>query len=205
MEYEKLKKKFDENGYVICQDLIENNEMLDFIGVYAYNLARVCGTVSNDSDVPGSPSFYGDFVMENLGFFLQNKIEKITGTPLLQTYAFLRVYKYGDSLRAHIDRPACEISVTLCLRYPQNEKIYPIYIDNTKYKKSRNMENGGVSQANLEMGSALIYRGCECSHWRNKYTEGTKLAQVFLHYVDANGDSRQLKNDGRKDKFSLYL
>ena len=53
----------------------------------------------------------------------------------------------------------------------------------------------------LEEGDAVLYKGCEVDHWREPYTEGTKLAQVFLHYVDANGPYTEWKNDKKPNKY----
>jgi len=198
-------KQFKENGYVVCKNIIDNKQLLDFLGVYAYNLARIKGCESNDKDVPNTPSFYGDFAMENLSFFLKPKLEQITGLSLFQTYTFLRVYKGGDSMFKHVDRPACEISVSMTLRKNKDEQIWPIYINNKDYKDKNGDNSGKESPALLDTGDALVYRGCECEHWRNEYTEGTKLAQLFMHYVDADGDKTHLKNDGRESIFSLYL
>ena len=53
----------------------------------------------------------------------------------------------------------------------------------------------------LEEGDAMVYKGCEVEHWREPYNEGTKLAQVFLHYVDANGPHAEWKNDKKENKY----
>ena len=53
----------------------------------------------------------------------------------------------------------------------------------------------------LEEGDAVLYKGCEVEHWREPYTEGTKQAQVFLHYVDANGRFTEWENDKVEGKF----
>jgi hypothetical protein len=39
----------------------------------------------------------------------------------------------------------------------------------------------------MNVGDAVIYRGCEMYHWREKYIEGQWQAQVFIHYVDQDG------------------
>ena len=43
-------------------------------------------------------------------------MEELTGIELWATYAFYRVYKQGDILKHHTDRPACEVSATICLK-----------------------------------------------------------------------------------------
>ena len=96
-------KFFKDNGYLVVPKIL-SGELLDFIGIHAYNRARIEGVEKNpdgtikDTQVPNTPSFYGDFVMENLQDFLLPKIESATGMKLLPTYTFFRVYKAGDIL-----------------------------------------------------------------------------------------------------------
>ena len=165
-------------GYLIIPKIL-SGELLDFIGIHAYNRARIEGINPTDNQVPNTPSFYGDWTMENLSDFLLPKIESAAGMKLLSTYTFFRVYKAGDILEKHTDRPACEISISLCLRKKGN--IWPIYINNTAVM--------------LEEGDAVLYKGCEVEHWRESYIEGQRQAQAFLHYVDANGPYTEWKND----------
>jgi len=227
-------KKFKENGYLIIPNIL-SKELLDFIGVYAFNSIRVCETaginVWQDTEFPDTPALYCDGVMENLSDFLLPKLELLTGLKLLSTYTYFRLYKAGDILGKHTDREACEISATLSLRKKGN--IWPIYANNTDYKTRERdkveftppdkfLDDSTMSAREytkeiltrmhkeqiedttsilLDEGGALIYRGCEIVHWREAYNEGTKLAQVFLHYVDANGKFTEWKNDKVHDKY----
>ena len=193
-------KFFKENGYVVHPKILDG-ELLDFVGIHAYNMARLSGPNKEDSQIPNTPSFYDDFVMANLHDFLLPKMEKATGLELHPTYTYYRVYKEGDELLKHKDRPSCEISLSLCLRYSLKEKIWPIFIENNEYRRIREFGEGHTARALLNMGDALIYRGCECEHWREPYKEGTKLAQVFLHYVDKNGPFRDYKDDKKPGKY----
>ena len=176
---------FKDNGYLIIPKIL-SGELLDFIGIHAYNRARLGdGAWMEDPQAPNTPSFGDDLVMENLSDFLLPKIESAAGMKLLPTYTYFRVYKAGDILENHRDRPSCEISISMSLR--KKGKIWPIYINNTAIM--------------LEEGDALIYKGCKVEHWREPYTEGTKLAQAFLHYVDANGPYTEWKNDKNPNKY----
>ena len=177
-------KSFKDNGYLIIPKIL-SGELLDFIGIYAYNRARIEGIISADPQIPNTPAFSCDYVMENLSDFLLPKIESAAGMKLLPTYTYFRVYKAGDILKKHRDRPSCEISISMSLR--KKGKIWPIYINNTDIM--------------LEEGDAVLYRGCEVVHWREPYTEGTKLAQAFLHYVDANGPYTEWKNNKTPGKY----
>ena len=42
-------------------------------------------------------------------------MEKETGLKVLPTYTYARIYKTGDILERHKDRPSCEISTTVNL------------------------------------------------------------------------------------------
>ena len=71
-------KFFKDNGYLIIPKIL-SGELLDFIGIYAYNIARINGIVLADTQVPNTPSFGDDCVMENLSDFLLPKIESAAG------------------------------------------------------------------------------------------------------------------------------
>ena len=153
-------------------------ELLDFLGVYAYNKATLPNSIPTeethgfvDDQIPNTPAWHDDLAMKNLMCYLSPDMEKYTGVDLIPTYSYLRVYKKGDELKKHIDRNSCEFSVTLTLMREPNEAIWPIYV-----------ETDSVHKIELEAGDGLIYKGIESPHWRDKF-EGSRLAQVFLHYV----------------------
>ena len=94
---------------------------------YAQKLALKGAMPMRDSQVTDTPCAYGDWVMEGLLSDLQSAVEELSGVSLLPTYAYFRVYKGGDILKKHKDRPSCEISATLCLGYAA-PKPWPIWI-----------------------------------------------------------------------------
>jgi hypothetical protein len=153
-------------------------ELLDFLGVYAFNKATLPDAIPTkelhgfvDDQIPNTPAWHDDLAMKNLMCYLSPDMEKHTGESLTPTYSYLRVYKKGDELKRHIDRHSCQFSVTLTLMREPNEDIWPIYL-----------ETGSIYKVDLEAGDGLIYRGTVSPHWREEF-EGSRLAQVFLHYV----------------------
>ena len=54
-------------------------------------------------------------------------MQQETGLELLPTYSYARIYKKGDILKRHKDRPSCEISATINLGSNLSN------IDNIKY------------------------------------------------------------------------
>ena len=128
---------------------------------------------------------YADAVGESLLASLQPAVEAASGRPLLPCYSFLRIYEAGASLYKHLDRPSCEISVTLTLGYDA-PAIWPIHV-----------ARGGVQRAiELDVGDMLVYKGAQVVHWRDQLV-GKRWVQVFLHYVDAEGPYTAFKLDGR--------
>ena len=153
-------------------------ELLDFLGVYAFNKATLPDAIPTkelhgfvDEQVPNTPAWHDDLAMKNLMCYLTPDMEKHTGESLIPTYSYLRVYKKGDELKRHIDKNSCQFSVTLTLMREPNDDIWPIYL-----------ETNGIYKVDLEAGDGLIYRGTVSPHWRDEF-EGSRLAQVFLHYV----------------------
>jgi hypothetical protein len=101
-------------------------------------------------------------------------VESVAGEELLPTYAFARLYCNGNALEKHIDRPACEVSVTIQLGR-SHHYAWPIYV--------------GGERFDLAEGDGVFYRGCEVEHWRNVCDgpNGYYSGQLFLHYVRKNG------------------
>jgi len=151
----------------------------------------------HDKQVPGSYAKYADRLMEVLLVKTINTMQKKTGLKLVPTYSYTRLYRTGNILNRHKDRPSCEISTTLCL----GGDHWPIYLDptgaNTVIDEYKGIIKPGAPigvEVNLKPGDMLIYSGCELEHWRKPF-EGKLCGQVFLHYNHA---------DGRFAKTNLY-
>lgn len=176
---------FARQGYAVLPALIEP-ALTDFFWSYVHTKFASLLLVAGDRQVPNTPSGYGDLAFDGLLEHLRPRVEERSGLALHPTYSYFRLYKRGDVLRRHRDRPACEISVTLNIGQTPAEP-WPIYVE----------RDAGPYAARLAPGDALLYRGCDCFHWREPY-EGSRLVQVFLHYVDRNGPHAGEKFDTRK-------
>ena len=142
-----------------------------------------------DQQVPNTYSHYADMVMETLMVKMLPVMAKETRLELIPTYSYARIYKKGDILRRHKDRPSCEISTTLNL----GGDPWPIFIDGTgsnsvidEYKQIHKPNAPKGTKILLDVGDMLVYSGCELEHWREPF-EGTTCGQVFLHYNHVNG------------------
>ena len=167
-----LKLKNDAVFYMYQNKIVNENPIL--------------GTFS-DIDVPNTYSCYSDFVMETLLLKLLPIVEKETELKLIPTYSYTRLYKKGDELKRHKDRPSCEVSITLNL----GGDNWDIFLE-----PSGKINQKGII-VSLQVGDLLIYKGCELEHWREKF-KGKICGQVFLHYNDINGPFKDKnKYDGR--------
>ena len=121
-----------------------------------------------DQQIPNTYSHYADPVMETLLMKVLPRMQQETGLKLIPTYSYARIYKHGDILHKHKDRPSCEISTTIHLGGDK----WSIFVEGTEVM--------------LDVGDMLVYSGCELEHWREPL-EGNTCAQVFLHYNHVNG------------------
>ena len=140
----------------------------------------------NDEQCPKSDGVYGAMAFDKLLVDLLPHFENISEKRLLPTYSYARLYRPGEKLKIHTDRESCEISATITLGF--EDKVWPIYMADKNGKNPKKIE--------MEIGDAVLYRGMEKAHWRNKF-KGKWQAQVFLHYVDADGSNKEWKFDKR--------
>ena len=175
-------------------------DAVDFM--YKNNITYDNGSLGTwtDKQVPNTYSHYADMVMETLLMKVLPKMQQETGLQLIPTYSYARIYKRGDILRRHKDRPSCEISTTLNL----GGNPWPIFIDGTGadnvIDEYKNIVKPGAPEGTkdlLDVGDMLVYSGCELEHWREPF-DGDICGQVFLHYNHVNGPfAEKNKFDGR--------
>lgn len=159
--------------------LIKNffsKEELNIFQIYCYNkMDEDKYRIDTDSF---SPAWYNDPLMNALLDIKLPHVEKESSLKLFPTYAYWRYYIFGAFLSKHKDRPACEISVTACIKKYDN---WPIVVEGSSFE--------------LEEGDAVLYAGCDQKHWRPGTYKGEGMAQVFLHYVNQNGPYTHHKYD----------
>ena len=170
--------------------------------LYQNNITYDTGLLGTwtDRQIPNTYSCYADPVMETLMIKVLPKMQQETGLNLVPTYSYARLYKKGDILKRHKDRPSCEISCTLNL----GGDPWSIFIDGTgadtvidEYKNIHKPNAPKGTKVLLEVGDMLVYSGCELEHWREPF-EGDTCGQVFLHYNHVNGPfASKNKFDGR--------
>ena len=179
-----MTEDFNKDGYVACVDFLDALTIKTVSKYLEYKIHRGEWKPETDVDVTAY-EYYSDPLTEILLETLQPKVEQATGLSLLPTYSFCRVYVEGEELTPHIDRPSCEISVSINIaKLGKNSKIY-------MRSETKN------DSYELNIGDAIIYKGCEVVHWRKKFEPGMLNVQIMLHYVISDGKNMEYKFDKR--------
>lgn len=178
------------NNYIVLDNFIEPARAKELYEVFKQTTIEYPEIFSGDNQSKYSPC------INDYRYFLEILVEKtplfteIMGEPMLPTYSYARLYKHGEVLEKHIDRPACEVSATLHLG--SDGTPWPIWF--TK-------PNGETLAIELKPGQAVIYLGCNSVHWREKF-EGQEYGQVFIHYVRSRGENWIHFFDKNPDKYA---
>jgi alkylated DNA repair dioxygenase AlkB len=133
------------------------------------------GQYSKDRQAPNSPAIYNFKPFLELLCEKTNEINNLVEEVVLPTYTYARIYKNGEVLARHKDRPACEISLTVNIG---GDAPWDIGIQKPL---------GEEIKLDLNQGDAMLYLGCVADHWRDTPFSGQYYSQVFLHYVRSNG------------------
>jgi hypothetical protein len=181
--------KFSSDGYVVIRDFIDKQTIATISQYFENKLKRGewSENLNQEHVVVSRLGYYADPLIEIMLKQCQYAIEQHTGLLLEPTYSFSRVYQEGEELTPHIDRPSCEISATINVACTGD--VWPIWM---QYKDKDPVK------CMLSPGDAVIYKGCEVTHWRRKLPKGQINAQFMLHYVAKNGPNAEYKFDKRE-------
>ena len=180
---EAVRKTFESHRYVKIEGLLE-----DGLRAMLYDHVQRQAAFASPASMEGQKDaveMFADPLMEFVLAGVQPRVEEFSGAKLYPTYSFFRIYRRGNILRRHVDRPACEVSVSINLG-PLLETPWPIWMKGPL----------STSAVALEPGDAVLYRGIECEHWREPL-QADQLTQVFLHYVEQDGRYSDWKFDKR--------
>lgn len=181
-----------DNNYIIVPNFINSYRAKELSKEYISHCKskEITSPISEgDGQAPNCQSDYNYISFLELLCEKTQQVSSIVEETVLPTYCYSRVYYNKSSLKKHIDRDACEVSLTLHL---DGDKPWPIYI------KTPSGEERSVT---LNPGDAMIYLGKKAEHWREEY-DGEYYSQVFLHYVRSRGEYSYAYFDKVKDKRS---
>jgi hypothetical protein len=182
-------KQFKKDGYLHLKNALDK-QSCEVLTNELKKLVENKKTIQ-DSQCPKSHAIHGNEIFDNLLQAMLPYFEEQSGLKLYPTYSYARFYnQQGEELKIHRDRESCEISATITLGFEGD--VWSIYMGDDEQKTLN------VSKIDMEIGDAVMYRGCDKYHWRETYVEGKWQAQIFLHYVDQNGPHAEWRYDKRE-------
>tara|TARA_B100000482_G_C12518393_1_gene263452 strand:+ start:144 stop:851 length:708 start_codon:yes stop_codon:yes gene_type:complete len=199
---------FEKNGYFVIKNLCDPKKLYHELPKERGTLKWFGKKLSNyknfgvEQQVEGSLSRYLHPQYSKIHSEVRLILEKFIGRKLYNTYYYDRFYFPGQELTRHLDRPACEISVSVHIS-SNIKQDWAFYIKTPDgYKDSTKKEvlyYGKEESIILKPGDGVVYKGCERPHWRNRMPGflDTKLYknkldklyyhQIFFHYVLQDG------------------
>ena len=212
--------KFDKDGYLLIKNLWNAEELYhpvpEIRGQLTYwdKNPENFNHVEIEEQVEGSLARYWHPQYRTIHTGIRLKLEKIIGRKLYNTYYYDRFYFSGQKLERHMDRDACEISVSIHIstNLEDEDAKWPFWIKTPdKYadkKKTQVLVPGEERSLSLEPGDGVLYKGCERPHWREampgrvKKVFGKKVEpyyhQIFFHYVLQDGERAHCAWDNAK-------
>lgn len=176
---------FQREGYAVHRGVIAA-PVLDFIAVEYQMLLANKRLRYNDGQVERGYAAYGLTQSETLMQLLLPFAQEKSGHKLFPTYSYGRIYVKGAELTRHIDRPSCEISMSVMIS--QTGKVpWPLFFE---------AKSGEARGIRLQPGDLVMYRGMELPHWREPF-QGESQLQLFLHYVRQDGPHAEHRFDKR--------
>lgn len=102
-------------------------------------------------------------------------ISRIAGEPVKPSYCYVSAYREGAVLRPHVDRKQCEFTVSVSIEHGDlsSREPWPLWFQS---------HNGKVALTQRP-GDAVLFRGCELPHWRERPPAGHVSTMLLFHYV----------------------
>lgn len=103
---------------------------------------------------------------------LAPRVEALVERPIKPSYSFLACYGEGGHVPAHRDRAQCRYTLDLCVEDGGFGEPWPLFVEDRAYVFGPN--------------EALLYLGCDQTHYRQARPAGSPASLVFFHFVDAD-------------------
>ncbi|NNE41189.1 MAG: hypothetical protein HKN14_09770 [Marinicaulis sp.] len=208
-------RRYHENGYEFIEELLPPEVISSFLSIMQINMGADRASQRRFLSEPGIallptqsyelPSAYFPFSL-GLLWGLTARMEVVTKTKLLPSYAHGRIYPKGATCVVHNDRAANEHSLNLTLGFSDNtiwdfcvgqERIAENYLDNKD--AYQDFGERPFDRIQMNAGDAVAYQGQHYYHGRIDPNPNAWSAHLFLGWVDRDGPQK----DHAFDKFEL--
>jgi hypothetical protein len=173
--YVRAAKRFRENRYLFLKGMLPP-ALLEYLKAY-YAILLANNRFAHDDNCPSSLSLGGDPALDAALEWMRPELSRLVGFSLAPTYSYTRRYAKGEVLERHVDRAACEISVTVSIQIPKGAGPSVIYLKPPDHQQTK-----------VEMleGDGCVYAGTKVEHWRERFRVDGYI-QLFLHFISRRG------------------
>jgi hypothetical protein len=167
---------FRERGYAEVGSLL-HPFLIGALRRYYRRLLRAGGMKLGDRGNPRRFVMHNDDVARFFQEQLVDTVAAIAGVPVKPSYVYIASYQPGAELPLHTDRAQCEYSISMLVDFtpePIDRSPWPLHLETASGKVT--IEQG--------LGDALIYRGRQLAHHRDRLPEAASSTSLLFHYVD---------------------
>ncbi len=129
-----------------------------------------------DEQVRLRHGYHNESVSRYFHHQLAGFVSLVAGEPVKPTYAYVSAYKQGAVLRPHVDRKQCVFTLSLWVDYSahlSSPEPWPLWFQT----------NEGKVAVTQRSGDAVLFRGCELPHWRDRPPADSASTTLLFHYV----------------------
>lgn len=171
----RLSQQLAKSSYAVVHNLVSPLQV-SFLRQYFRELEREGYLTRGDNQVERRHVMYREPLSSLLHEQMNPFIGDVTGSATRASYSYFGVYLPGALLQKHKDRPQCQWNLSLIWdTRPERPRdaAWPLYLD----------VNGNTHEIKLAMGDALLYRGTEHFHWRERQPARNRTTATFFHFV----------------------
>lgn len=177
-------RDISKGGFQIVPAIVSSRELSQITAAIKRYIKRHHPSVA-DETIRSVQSAYSHNATEALLERLIPAVTERVRRPVLPTFSYWRVYGRRHSLPIHVDRPECEVTLTITISRDSDAR-WPLFI----------ITGGAIHAITLEPGDGLLFNGTKVPHWRRPLN-GRRWVQATLHYVYANGPNAAAAHDRR--------
>jgi hypothetical protein len=111
---------------------------------------------------------------------LTGLVGRLAGEPVKPSYSYVSAYRGGAVLGAHVDRKQCEFTLSLLIEGEGDSAAepWPLWFQ---------LPSGKIA-VTQKAGDAILFRGCELPHWRERSAAEHTSTILLFHYVPQDFD-----------------
>ena len=139
-----MNQQLIDNNYLHIPNFISKEKANSLANQIIAFSKTIGNDMQHDPQAPNSLAKYNYLPFVKVLVKKINEVSTILEEDVLPTYTYTRIYRHGEVLNRHRDRPACEISITLNLK---KDNEWPIWFQKP---------NGEEISLELNQGDAVM-------------------------------------------------